>query len=61
MGIFTVILVIFTVLTFQAKESAFVRVYTVVNDVEKGGRERLSSKTPLTDFNRRFQQRVILV
>jgi two-component system, OmpR family, sensor histidine kinase CiaH len=60
MLIFSVILVMFTWLVFEAKESAFVRVYTVVNDAEGGGPRTVELQDTFADFNKRFQQRVLL-
>lgn len=60
MLIFTLILVGFTLLTFQAKQSAFVRVYTVVDQYDKGGQKTVDLQDKLDDYTRRFKDRVIL-
>lgn len=59
MMIFSIILVFFTYLTFQAKESAFVRVYTVVNQYDQGGQQAVELNNRFDEFNARFKRRVI--
>lgn len=49
----------FTYLTFQAKESAYVRVYTVVKNSQGGEQKLVELQDTYGEFNRRFRERVL--
>lgn len=53
------LIVIFTYMVFQAKESAFVRVYTVVSSYNQEQKKLVELKDTYEEFNQRFKQRVL--
>lgn len=57
---FALLVVFFTFLTFNAKQSAFFRVYTVVNTNSPNSPQVVELNNKLGEFNARFQQRVII-
>ena len=58
--LFTILIAIFTYLTFEAKQSAFVRVYTVINTGAPGSAQVKEFTNKFDEFNHRFQQRIYL-
>lgn len=56
---FTILIGTFTYLTIQAKQSAYVRVYQVVNSASPGSPQVVEFADKFEEFNRRFRERLI--
>lgn len=59
-GLWTLLIVGFTYLTLDAKRSTFVRVYRIVDSAQPGGKQVQEFADTFAEYNRRFQERLVL-
>lgn len=58
--IWLLLIIVFTYLTLDAKQSAYVRVYTVIDSAQPGGQQVKEFSDTFAEFNQRFKERLLL-